>query len=493
MKIHQTHLQQSQSQYQVRLLPLRQKVLLNRSQTINDLGSLQTGPRQPRIEFPRTKFGEKLRGFNAQNYEKYTWLEYSTNENKVYCFVCRIFGKEMRDQNEKFTTTGYNNWKKLSEALQKHEKSTVHIQSKQMHYMYLHQQSNVHEQVVTQHEKEVEQNKEHLLKIIDIILYLVRQGLPLRGHRENEESKNKGNFLEMVQLFSEYDDSFSKHLDKHITYCSATIQNELINIINQITIEGIVKEIIKCGFFSIMVDEARCYKEEKLSIVLRYVIGLEVEESFMGFIDCSTSRDAKSLAAMIFYFLNKCGLDNVPILAQSYDGASVMSGKHKGLQAIIKERYPHAIYVHCLAHKLNLVVEDSCANLKSATNFFNSLEALYIHFSHPGHHAHLKKLQDSLDIKTGREMGSLSTTRWSCRYQNCKAVINNYDAIKTALEEEISQNKDRHVVEAIGLLASISKPEFIVCLHVFHSALLVIHILSKYFQAKMQLSDKLAP
>lgn len=159
-------------------------------------------------------------------------------------------------------------------------------------------------------------------------------------------------------------------------------------------------------------------------------------------------------------------------------------GKHKGLQAIIKERYPHAIYAHCLAHKLNLVVVDSSANLKSATNFFNSLEALYIHFSHPGHHAHLKKLQDSLDIKTGREMGSLSTTRWSCRYQNCKAVINNYDAIKTALEEEISQNKDRHVVEAIGLLASISKPEFIVCLHVFHSALLVIHILSKFFQSK---------
>lgn len=34
-------------------------------------------------------------------------------------------------------------------------------------------------------EEEIAQNREYLAKLIDIILTLVHQGLPLRGHRED--------------------------------------------------------------------------------------------------------------------------------------------------------------------------------------------------------------------------------------------------------------------------------------------------------------------
>lgn len=223
-----------------------------------------------------------------------------------------------------------------------------------------------------------------------------------------------------------------------------------------------------------------------MSIVIRYARNLEIVEWFMTFIDCSNSRDAKSLATIILNFLKECGLEKIPIIAQSYDGASVMSGKHKGLQSIIKETYPHAVYIHCLAHRLNLVVVDSCSNISSATAFFNTLEALHVHFSQPGHHANLKKIQDALGIKSSREIGTLSCTRWSCRYENCKAVLLNYTAIKTALEEEVNKNIDRHAIEGLGLLTCISKPEFVIALHVFNSVLLKINVLSKYFQNKSE-------
>ena len=38
-----------------------------------------------------------------------------------------------------------------------------------------------------------------------------------------------------------------------------------------------------------------------------------------------------------------------------------MTGKEKGVQAIVKESCPLAVYVHCSAHALSLVLIKSCA------------------------------------------------------------------------------------------------------------------------------------
>lgn len=41
-----------------------------------------------------------------------------------------------------------------------------------------------------------------------------------------------------------------------------------------------------------------------------------------------------------------------------------MSGRLNVVRAKIKELYPSAIYTHCMAHCLNLVVVDMCKNIK---------------------------------------------------------------------------------------------------------------------------------
>lgn len=82
------------------------------------------------------------------------------------------------------------------------------------------------------------------------------------------------------------------------------------------------------------------------------------------------------------------------------------------------------------------------------------------------------------------EIGSLSTTRWSCRYENCRSIINNYASIKNALEEDSSQFNDKNAAEALGLLAIISKPDFVVSLFVFRFALQLTNVLNKFFQTE---------
>lgn len=96
-----------------------------------------------------------------------------------------------------------------------------------------------------------------------------------------------------------------------------------------------------------------------MALCIRYCKGLEIKERFIGFIDCSYKQDAETLSQLILGYLKQCNLNSkVAIIAQSYDGASVMSGQFNGVQAKIKSKYPYAIYTHCMAHKVNLVVLD---------------------------------------------------------------------------------------------------------------------------------------
>ena len=42
-------------------------------------------------------------------------------------------------------------------------------------------------------------------------------------------------------------------------------------------------------------------------------------------------------------------------------GASTMSGHKSGVQERIREKHPKAVYTHCAAHSLNLVIVKSCS------------------------------------------------------------------------------------------------------------------------------------
>jgi len=99
---------------------------------------------------------------------------------------------------------------------------------------------------------------------------------------------------------------------------------------------------------------------------IRYAVGLESHERFLQFVDVSSGQDANSIVAAIYLCFENLNIsmNSLHIVAQSYDGASVMSGCLGGVQAKIKEKYPNAIYTHCMAHRLNLVVVDMCKGVK---------------------------------------------------------------------------------------------------------------------------------
>uniref|UniRef100_H2ZUR4 HAT C-terminal dimerisation domain-containing protein n=1 Tax=Latimeria chalumnae TaxID=7897 RepID=H2ZUR4_LATCH len=305
----------------------------------------------------------------------------------------------------------------------------------------------------------------------DLLLYLSRQGLALRGSDETETSENRGNFLELCSLFAKYDEQFEQKLHGTFNLTSHEIQNELLYIAADLVLKHIAEEVQNVGFYCPIADE-----QEQLSICVLYVgTNLNVHERFLLCKDCSGSCLKEGIETV--------GISAVPTVAQVYDGVSVMSGDTNGVQRKIRSNHPTATYTHCMAHKLNLVLVDACKINRTASGFFSIMESLYGYFSMPGHHKLFHDVQHSLRIKPV-ELTSLNDTRWACRWRNVSACKSTLKTIIQHLNELSQPGSNRSFVEASGLLQQVQKIDFITCLVVFDHLLSLIQVAHKTLQAE---------
>ena len=123
------------------------------------------------------------------------------------------------------------------------------------------------------------------------------------------------------------------------------------------------------------------------------------------------------------YIDNFEGLPPKYMVSQGYDGASVMSGNCCGVQTI-REVAPQAMYIHCNAHCLNLCLVDSTKAMCEASEFFASLETLYVLLLSSKYHSLF--MQQQREIYPDKQLGQLqrlSDTRWACRHSAVNAVL----------------------------------------------------------------------
>lgn len=213
----------------------------------------------------------------------------------------------------------------------------------------------------------------YLKDLLILIFTFSSSNISFRGHREVIGETNNSNYLSIVELLSRYDPILSKLVDKNngfkIKYLSPKIQNELIGLLSSSEKNHIILEIFKCSFFSmICVTTQDITKQDQLSIIIRYVkeelhsngipCSLNINESFMGFTNI-TDQSAKGIEDAIMKSFEVNNIQINKCRGQGYDGASVMSGVYNGLQKRICERESNAVYVHCAAHNLNLVLKDA--------------------------------------------------------------------------------------------------------------------------------------
>ena len=120
-------------------------------------------------------------------------------------------------------------------------------------------------------EQQIKHNRQVLCRLLDAILFLAKQTLPLRGHRESFRSTrlpeydnscggnivNEGNFLELLKLLSQYDSILAHHLataPKNASYLSQDIPNDFIFSLAENVKDKIISQLKAAHYYGIILD-----------------------------------------------------------------------------------------------------------------------------------------------------------------------------------------------------------------------------------------------
>lgn len=365
--------------------------------------------------------------------ERWIWIEYSIQENSVFCFACRCFNLKSTKE-ETFTLKGFNDWKHATgkaTGFNKHENSSSHMQS--MHsWKELENREKNHSSVVEiLTNTTLEKRRYYMRSIIEVIIFLIKNEVAFRGNWDEDHHKEDGifrNLFEFKLKDNEYLRKCQDVMPRNATYMSPEIQNGIIAIIAKIIQKKIVDDINSADvpYFTLLSDGTKDRSmTEFISIVIRYVKGAQPIESLLCF-ETTKQFDAQTQADLLVKTLTDCSLCLTRMLSQCYDGANVMSGDDGGIQRIIQRALGRVIpYVHCYNHKLHLVLIAAMESDDIVRLFFDTLKLLYAFF-------HRSKVQT---VYTGTAICNLIATRWAGHHRSTGAVFNNYHQIKQALNQ----------------------------------------------------------
>ena len=174
------------------------------------------------------------------------------------------------------------------------------------------------------------------------------------------------------------------------------------------------------------------------------------------------SHTGLGIAEVILTFLQRNSIGVKYCRGQSYDNASNMSGKYKGVQQRIKDVCSYAEFCPCFAHSLNLVGYWPVEADTAASNFFLVIQQLYKFFSSLTYL--WEKLEDRLKNRATKHkllvVKRLSDTCWSARYDAVRALAvgcnENIDLLKAISADEGNlgemQNEAKRLVKRLSQL-----------------------------------------
>ncbi|RWR83626.1 zinc finger MYM-type protein 1-like protein [Cinnamomum micranthum f. kanehirae] len=182
---------------------------------------LQKGPCQPQDhKFPYTGCGQDKRRFNP------IWFK------------------------------DYDSW------IENHEggPNSVHNQAYEKCQNLLNQKQHIETVIVKQSSQARTEYRIRLKATLASVRFLLRQGLPFRGHDEYEDSNNMGNFLELLQVLANQNEAIKRvvleNAPENLKLTSPKVQKDIVNATTAETAQAIIYELGDAPF-SLLVDESR--------------------------------------------------------------------------------------------------------------------------------------------------------------------------------------------------------------------------------------------
>jgi len=311
-----------------------------------------------------------------------------------------------------FVSKGFTYWKEATIAFKKHQSSDCHKEATEAIVSFPEQVRFVEELLSEAHREEKATNRRVLLKILQRIRFLGRQGLPLSGVGADADS----NLLQLLQLqcvdCPELSVWLSKKTDK---YTSHNIQNEMMKIMALQILRQVCERIRDSGWYTIMADECTdVTNKEQFTICIRWVgEDMQDHEDFVGLYEIA-KIDADSLVRAIKDTLVRMNVQITNCCGQCYDGASNMSRSRNGVATQIAREENRALYVHCFGHVLNLAVADTVKQSKVCRDALETaLEVTKLVKFSPKRNAAFDRIKSVEEHSFGGSIRSFCPTRWT--------------------------------------------------------------------------------
>lgn len=159
------------------------------------------------------------RSFQPSWYDKWSWLHYIEKQDAVLCFICAQASNHKMLQwssnfDPSFISKGFTNWKDATVKFGMHASSKCHKEAVLKMIELPNSAVNVAESLSSALKTEKLQRCQCLLKLISNMKYLTRQGQPLRGHGDENDS----NFMQLLLLRAEDDSRIMDWLEKKNTH-----------------------------------------------------------------------------------------------------------------------------------------------------------------------------------------------------------------------------------------------------------------------------------
>ncbi|XP_039687852.1 zinc finger MYM-type protein 1 [Medicago truncatula] len=380
---------------------------------------------------------------------------------------------------------------------------------------YKNQRQSVTSKIARATRESEELYKIRLTCSLDCTKFLVSQGISFRGHDETSNSLNKGNFRELIDWEKSKNEQVRDAFDRGGKNCKMTcgdIQKDLAMSCAHEVMKVITEELGDKQF-SVLIDESRDISvKEQMAVMLRSVVvfsnfyivwffwflndkGEVVERYFALYHVKDTTSEA--LKNALYDILDRYTLSISRIRGQGYDGASNMRGEFNGLQRKILDENPYAFYVHCYAHRLQLVIVSVASSCSSINDFFEYISFIVTTSSasckrmdaltEVQHEDILSKLSSG-EISTGRGLNQSCSlarpgdTRWGSHHITLLRLDQMWSSVLVVLS--MVDKDGRGPSQAAGLIEKMESFKFVFILKLMLKLFGITNELSKILQRK---------
>ena len=188
---------------------------------------------------------------------------------------------------------------------------------------------------------------------------------------------NFGDLIDLVVTCGDEDlKQFVDKAGKNAHYTSKDAVVDFVEALGTWVDESLLARLQNARYFSLLADESTDITTIKeLSVVCRWVENSLPVEHFIEIIPLKKA-DAQTIYATLFDCLKVKGVQISKLIGMGFDGATTFSGKHKGVQTLLKSNLPHSIFVHCHCHLLQLACVQAANSTPGIKHVYITLTTL---------------------------------------------------------------------------------------------------------------------